>query len=315
MRDPYIVLGVSLEATDEEIKSAFRALALKWHPDHNPDNKKEAEDRFNEITNAYSILSDPTKRPATRNGSTTIREDLLDSFFSSRCTKKPMNVRGGITLTLPQAMLGGRFSIGVPSYKLCEVCMGTGAKDGNLLVCRACGGIGSMGTYFGAVTCHDCSGSGYVAALRCLECLGDGDVGKETTLEVKIPAGIDNATILRLSGLGRVARSKNKVVHGDLMLEVRVKEDPHFQRVGDELRTTVDVPFETALAGGEVWVKNPLGLSAKVVVPKGCVFGYQVSVPGLGIKRRGMTVTLRFFLPKLSEETLKDVLEKLGGAS
>jgi hypothetical protein len=127
MRDPYVVLGVSLEATDEEIRSAFRLLALKWHPDHNPNNKKEAEEKFNEITYAYSVLSDQARRPATSSGGVTIRDDLLASFFFAKSTKKPMNVRGGITLTLPQAMIGGRFSIGVPSYKRA---WGLGLKTG-----------------------------------------------------------------------------------------------------------------------------------------------------------------------------------------
>lgn len=310
MRDPYVVLGISLEATEEEIKSAFRELAKKWHPDHNPDNKKLAEERFREIADAYSELSAPQKRPLPH-GRPTIRDDLLASFFFSKSAKKTMDVRGGITLTLPEAMIGGRFTISVPSYKLCECCKGTGAQDGNLIVCRACGGVGSMVTYFGSVKCPDCNGSGYVAAMRCIECLGDGDIGTDKTLEVNIPAGIENATVLRLSGFGRVARSKNKLVYGDLMIEVRVAEDPDFTRVGDQLRKTISIPFETALAGGEVWVKNPLGLSAKVVVPRGCPYGYQVAVPGLGVRRKELLVTFRFSLPRLSDNTLTAILKEL----
>jgi len=311
MRDPYDVLGVSPSATDDEIKTAFRELAKRWHPDRNPNNKKEAEEKFKEVSEAYSILSDPERRP-TRNVTGSFFDEFLSPFLTTMKSSKKMDLRVGITLSLSQAMQGGKAWVETRSYEICKPCKGTGAHLGNMSVCRGCGGVGEIATFFGRGTCPECGGCGYVAAIRCVECLGEGDVPHMTTIELNIPEGIDDGTALRLSGLGRVARYKGSLTHGDLIVEIKVHKDPNFRRGGDSLYTTVEIPFKVALAGGKVRVKNPLGEEGEVVVPKACKHGHVALVPKLGIKRKPMEVDIIYSLPKLEGDKLKAVLEALG---
>ena len=309
MKDPYAVLGVSKDASVDEIKKAFRTLAKKWHPDHNQENKAEAEDRFKEISSAYATLSDPSKRPPRFRSS--IKPEAMSAFLLARLHNRAMDIRAKMSISLAESMTGGRFPTSLMSYSLCDQCDGTGAEGANLGVCKACGGAGLISGHFGTRRwgkCFRCGGSGYDVITKCLHCLGDGDVSTEKVVEVRIPPGISDGTVLKLRKMGRVSRSPLGEVKGDLLVEIKVRPHKDFVRKEDDLITRVEVPFPVALAGGEVNVRNPIGLEGVAKVPRSCKHGHEAKVDGLGIKGGPLTVIMGYELPKLDDEELRKVL-------
>jgi molecular chaperone DnaJ len=233
-RDFYEVLGVSRTTGVDEIKSAYRKAALKWHPDRNPQNKQEAEVKFREATEAYSVLSDPQKRQvydtyghAGLSGASgadfnsTIFQDFHDIFgdffgfedlFSGgrrgrRRVQRGADLRYDMSLTFEEAAAGVTTKVKLPRQEYCEACNGTGAKAGTgVAACQTCGGRGQLGYQQGFFTitrtCPACQGAGQIIRERCPDCRGQGRLERERTIELRVPPGVDTGTRLRVAGEG-----------------------------------------------------------------------------------------------------------------
>ena len=311
-RDLYEVLGVGKNASDEEIKKAYRKLAMKHHPDRNPDSKT-AEDQFKEAKAAYEVLSDSAKREAyDRFGHAGIDPsagpgpggqgfggfadafgDIFgDIFGGARGGGGRSNVYRGADLryamevTLEQAAHGYQTEIRVPSWDSCSACHGSGAKPGTQpKVCQSCGGQGSVrvqqGFFSIQQTCPTCHGTGKVISDPCVSCDGVGRVKRTKTLEVKIPAGIDTGMRIRSTGNGEPGL--NGGPPGDLYVEIRVREHGVFTREGDDLHCEVPISITSAALGGKTQVPTLSG-RAEIDLPEGTQSGKTFRLRGKGIK-------------------------------
>jgi molecular chaperone DnaJ len=280
-RDYYKVLDVPKTATEAEIKKAFRRLAMKYHPDRNP-NDREAEESFKEAKEACEVLTDPHKRAtydqhghagleaASRGGRGGFSADAFADIFGdvfgdifgggARRGGRSQVFRGAdlryeLELELPQAVFGHQVQIEVPRLSECETCHGTGAAKGSSpSTCETCGGAGqvrvSQGFFQLQQTCPRCRGAGTTVRNPCDTCLGQGRVRRTRKLSVKVPAGVDSGDRVRLSGEGEAGR--NGGPPGDLYVEVQVREHAIFERDGEHLSCEVPVSFATAALGGTV---------------------------------------------------------------
>lgn len=316
-KDYYKILGVQKEATDEEIKKAYRKLALKYHPDKNPNNP-EAERKFKEAAEAFEVLSDKEKRKLydTR-GSEGLKasgfegfqtnEDIFSHFgdifgdiFGQRFYRQAARPRRGedVRFTLPigflDAALGATREITVPLHEACPECRGTGVQGGEPSdeACPTCGGSGHVskqgrpqGGFFSVSSpCPQCGGTGRKPEQACRACGGEGRVLREKKISLKIPPGISDGGVLRLAGQGEAGQRGGP--GGDLLLEVRVSPHPEFTREGLDVRSTAKVPVKTALLGGETDVGTLRGrISLKV--PKGTSSGSHLRLRGQGIESQG----------------------------
>ncbi|GAA5235565.1 molecular chaperone DnaJ [Verticiella sediminum] len=310
-RDFYEVLGVAKNASDEELKKAYRKLAMKYHPDRNPDSK-EAEAKFKECKEAYEVLADSQKRAAyDRFGHAGVDPsaaagagggahfadafgDIFGEIFGggrARGGGGPQVYRGadlryGMEITLEQAAAGFDTEIRVPSWESCDVCHGSGAKPGTQpKTCHTCGGAGAVrmqqGFFSVQQTCPTCHGTGKVIPEPCAHCDGVGRVKTNKTLQVKIPAGIDDGMRIRSSGNGEPG--VNGGPPGDLYVEVRLKPHDIFQREGDDLHCELPIPFTTAALGGDIQVPTLNG-RAEITVPEGTQSGKTFRLRGKGLK-------------------------------
>jgi molecular chaperone DnaJ len=317
-RDYYEVLGVAKNASDDELKKAYRKLAMKYHPDRNPDNK-ESEDKFKEVKEAYEILSDSQKREAYdrfghagvdpnsgmgagpggfggagAGGFSDVFGDIFGDIFGG--ARQGGGGRGGVyrgadlryamEISLEQAARGYTTEIRVPSWDRCETCHGSGAKPGTQpKTCGTCNGQGAVRVQQGFFSiqqgCPTCRGTGKVIPEPCQTCDGAGRVKKTKTLEVKIPAGIDDGMRIRSAGNGEPG--VNGGPPGDLYVEIRVREHPMFQREGDDLHCEVPVAITTAILGGRIEVPTLDG-RAEIDIPEGTQSGKQFRLRGKGIK-------------------------------
>src|ERR1700737_1411236 len=286
-RDYYAVLGISRTATLEEIKSAYRKCALKWHPDRNPENKADAEIKFRESTEAYSILSDPQKRQvydtcghaglsgagAGTGFDGTIFQDFHDifgDFFGfddlfggggrrgGRTRKqRGSDLRYDMSLRFEEAAAGVNTKIKIPRQEYCSACNGTGAKAGTgVVTCQSCGGRGQLayqqGFFTISRTCPACQGAGQIVKERCPDCRGEGRVERERIIELRIPPGVDTGTRLRVQNEGEPG--PNGGPPGDLYVVLDVKEHPFFERRGADLYCTIPVSIAQATLGTELQV-------------------------------------------------------------
>ncbi len=285
-RDFYKVLDVPRNATEAEIKKAYRRLAMKYHPDRNP-NDREAEERFKEAKEAYEVLSEANKRAvydqyghagieASRAGaagaggfgfssaeafSDVFGDVFGDIFGSSRRSSSQMlrgaDLRYEIALDLSEAVFGRSIEIDVNKLVECDICHGSGAARGtNPSTCDTCSGTGqvrvSQGFFTLQQTCPHCRGTGRIVRNPCDQCLGQGRVRRSKKLQVKIPAGVDSGDRVRLAGEGEAGR--NGGPPGDLYVEVQVREHPIFERDGVHLSCEVPISFATAAVGGSIEV-------------------------------------------------------------
>ncbi|MFP5393218.1 MAG: molecular chaperone DnaJ [Gammaproteobacteria bacterium] len=310
-RDYYEILGVAKNASEEEIKKSYRKLAMKYHPDRNPDSK-ESEEKFKEVKEAYEMLTNPEKREAyDRYGHAGVDPNMGggggggfgaggfgdlgdifgDIFGGGRRSSGPQVYRGAdlrynLEITLEQAAHGFDTTIRVPSWDKCDTCHGSGAKPGTSPVtCTTCGGHGQVrmqqGFFSIQQTCPKCHGNGKIIPEPCPTCSGQGRIKRNKTLEVKIPAGIDNGMRIRSSGNGEPGT--NGGPPGDLYVEIHIKPHAVFQREGDDLHCEMPISFVKATLGGEIEVPT---LSGKVsfTIPEGTQSGKTFRLKGKGIK-------------------------------
>jgi molecular chaperone DnaJ len=316
-RDFYEVLGVSKTASIEEIKSSYRKAAMKWHPDRNPDNKDEAEIRFRECTEAYTVLSDAQKRQiydtyghaglagaggGTSDFNSAIFQDFHDifgDFFgfedlfggggrrrSGRGrVQRGADLRYDMTLSFEEAAAGVNTKIRVDRQEFCESCNGTGAKKGSgVVTCDNCKGRGQLvyqqGFFTINRTCPACQGAGQIVKEHCPDCRGQGRVERERTIELRIPPGVDTGTRLRVQGEGEPGPNGGPA--GDLYVVLEVKEHSFFERRGADLYCTIPLSVSQATLGTELQVPGLSG-EERLRVPEGTQSGAVFRIKGRGL--------------------------------
>jgi len=320
MADYYKLLGVEKNATQEELKKAYRKLAMKYHPDKNPDDK-EAEKKFKEINAAYDILKDEKKRQmydqfgeAGVNGSaggfgggrggfdfsggfSDIFDDLFGSFGGAanargarKASQRGSDLRYNLEISLEEAFHGENIKIQVPTLDSCETCNGSGSADGKKPeTCSTCHGAGRVrvqqGFFMMERTCHTCNGSGHIIKNPCKSCKGSGRVKKNKTLSVKIPRGVEEGTRIRLTGEGEAGA--NGAQAGDLYIFVSIRPHELFKKDAADLHCEVPIKMTTAALGGEITVPTLDGSKAKIKIPEGTQAGDQFRLRGKGMTRMG----------------------------
>ena len=346
-RDYYEVLGVSRTATDVEIKSAYRKLALKYHPDRNPGDHA-AEEKFKESAEAYSVLADADKRhlydryghaglggAATGGFDPTVFtgfEDILgglgdifglgDVFGGGRRrggVQRGADLRYDLEISFDEAAKGTETSVQIPRLESCETCSGSGAAPGSkATTCPQCQGRGQLryqqGFFTVARTCGQCRGTGSVVTKPCPTCKGAGRQVKERKLTVRVPAGIATGQRLRLSGEGEAGGPGGPP--GDLYVVIHVQEHPFFQRDGNDLYCEVPLNFPTLALGGEIRIPTLEG-DEPFKVPEGTGSGQSFRLRGRGMPdvsgrgRGDLFVTVKVITPKKLSKEQKKLLEQL----
>ena len=317
-QDFYETLGVARSASDEDIKKAYRKLAMKYHPDRNPDNKA-SEDNFKEVQKAYDILSDKEKKTAyDQYGHAGVDPnmgsggfgggfsgaqgfdfgDIFSQMFGGapggggsggsarQQSQQGADLQYGLEISLEEAAAGVKKRITVPTHEECDLCHGSGAKPGtSASTCSTCRGSGVIhvrqAIFQMQQTCPSCHGSGQEIKEPCLKCRGEGRVRTSKTVEVSIPAGIEEGQRIRLSGEGEPGL--RGAPNGDLYVVIRVKEHKTFERNGLDLHCELPISFTTAALGGEVEVPTLVG-KVKLTIPKETQTGRRMRVKGKGIK-------------------------------
>jgi molecular chaperone DnaJ len=317
-RDYYEVLGVAKNATDEDIKKAYRKLAMKYHPDRNQgDGAKKAEESFKEVKEAYEMLSDAQKRaafdqyghagvdpnmagrggagPEGFGGFAEAFGDIFGDIFGGAGGRRggggQQVYRGNdlsyaMEISLEEAAHGKETQIRIPTWDTCDTCKGSGAKPGTSpKTCTTCNGNGTVhmrqGFFSIQQTCPHCKGSGKVIPEPCITCNGAGKIKRQKTLEVKIPAGINEGMRIRSAGNGEPGTNGGPA--GDLYIEIRIKQHDIFERDGDDLHCTVPVSMTAAALGGAIEVPT-LGSKAEIELPEGTQHGKTFRLRGKGIK-------------------------------
>ncbi len=315
-RDYYEILGVSRQCTEAELKVAFRRMAKKYHPDANRDDP-EAEQKFKEIAEAYEVLKDPQKRAAYdryghaafENGGggghdpfgggfgpdfgasmADIFEEMFGDFMGGRRGRaqatRGADLRYNLEITLPEACFGKTATIRLRTAVTCDACGGSGAAGGaRPRTCPTCHGRGSVRAQSGFFTvertCPSCHGQGEVISDPCPKCSGSGRVARERTLQVKIPAGVEDGTRIRLAGEGEAGLRGGPA--GDLYIFLSVKPHEFFQRDGADLFCRVPISMVRAALGGEIEVPTIEGKKARVAIPEGTQSGRQFRLKGMGM--------------------------------
>lgn len=353
--DYYELLGVSREASAEELKKAFRKAARQWHPDVN--DAPEAADRFKEISTAYEVLSDPQKRAVYDRGGDPLSaggmgggfgqgfsfDDIMDAFFGQTATRgpRPRTQRGQdallrLSVSLAEAAFGVSREIKVDTAVTCEVCGGSGAQEGSEPVtCGTCHGHGNvqhvqrslLGDIRTSRPCPTCHGYGTVIPDPCRECAGEGRVRSRRSLQVNVPAGVDDGNRIQLAGEGEVGAGGGPA--GDLYIEIKVASHPVFTRRGDALACQVTVPMTAAALGTRINLPtldadrddlDDADQTVAIDIPTGTQSGETVVAKGHGVPRlrgsgRGdLTVHVVVETPRDLDDTQRELLEQLATA-
>jgi molecular chaperone DnaJ len=344
MKDYYEILGVSKDATDADLKKAFRQLAMKYHPDRNPDNKA-SEEKFKEVNEAYSVLSDAKKRDnydrygtaegigagagygpfSAGAGFGDIFEDLFGDIFGSfgGGQRRPRPTKGNdlrydLSITLVEAAFGIEKTIEFPRWEGCSDCRGSGSEPGREpAICPGCKGTGQIrfqqGFFSVSKTCGKCYGAGRIITHPCKTCKGKGKIQKEKSIALKIPAGVDNDSRLRIQGEGEPGLYGGP--NGDLYIILSIEEHPFFKREGTDIHCEVPVSFPQAVLGAEIEVPTLDG-TAKLKIPPGTPSGHPFFLKGKGLPQvgghqRGTEVVQVFVdVPKKLSPRQKELLEE-----
>ncbi len=311
--DYYQTLEIERNASDADIKKAYRRLALKYHPDRNPGDNG-AEEKFKEINEAYACLSDPHKRSHYDQFGTTedtgagfggfgdfsssfgdIFEDVFGNIFGDFAGRqrtrpsKGADLRYDLEVNLKDAVFGAEKKIKIPKWENCSTCSGSGAKPGKgPTTCRTCGGTGQtklqQGFFTIARTCGTCSGEGKIITDPCNKCRGQGKVRRERSISLKVPAGVDTGIRLKVSGEGEAGR--NGGPNGDLYVVIHVEPHPFFKRKDNDLLCEVPISFVQAALGGEIEVPTIEG-NEHIRIPAGTPSGRVFHLRGKGVPRLG----------------------------
>ena len=344
------MLGVTRTATEVEIKSAYRKLAMQYHPDRNPNNP-DAEEKFKECSEAYAILADQEKRALyDRYGHAGVGgaaaaagfdpsmfqdfSDIFGDFFGfgdlfgaggggrrrSRA-QRGADLREDITLEFEEAVFGTETQVTVRRHEACETCHGSGTAAGKGPVsCKTCGGRGQVryqqGFFTIARTCSTCQGAGTVITDPCTTCKGQGRVLKEKVVEAKIPAGVEDGTRIRYSGLGEAGFFGGPA--GDLYVVLNVKEHPFFEREGTNLQCVIPISFSQAALGTEIKVTTLEG-EHTLKIPEGTQSGTTFRIKNKGVPvlnghgKGDLFVEVRLQTPSKLTKRQRELLQELGG--
>jgi molecular chaperone DnaJ len=351
-RDYYEVLGVARGASEQEIKSAYRKLAMQFHPDRNPGNP-EAEDKFKEASEAYSILIDSDKRarydqfghagvgngagfsgfdPSTFSDFSDIFGDIFSDFFGVNVNagrrggsrvQRGGDARADLTLTFEEAAFGKKVEVKVRRYETCEQCKGTGAAPGKgPVTCSSCSGHGQVryqqGFFSIARTCPTCQGAGRVVSDPCSKCKGETRTMRERTVPVSVPAGVEDEMRIRHQGQGDSGFNGGPA--GDLYVVLHVKPHSFFEREGKELFCSLPISFTQAALGAEIMIPTLEG-EHKLKVPEGTQSGTIFRIKGKGLAslkgggKGDLHVQLKVHTPAKLTKRQRELLEELGGTS
>ncbi len=346
-RDYYEVLGVSKNATEKELKSAYRKLAKKYHPDANQNNK-EAEEKFKEVSEAYDVLNDEQLRrtydqfghSAFENGSGGGYQysgdfgefgfgDIFESFFGGgfgggrrRGPRRGSDLQTSMQITFEEAIFGVTKEIRLPLEEECKTCNGSGAKEGTAATtCSRCNGSGQervqQQTMFGAMTsvktCGGCSGTGKIIKDKCVSCNGKGKVKETKTLKVEVPKGISTGQSIKLRGKGEFGEQGGE--RGDLLVTIYVQPHKTYIRDGQTLHTELSISYVQAALGDEITVPTPYG-DEKYTIKAGTQTGTRIVIKGKGVpsirnsKNVGdLIATLKVEVPVSLSSTQREALE------
>jgi molecular chaperone DnaJ len=346
-RDYYELLGVARTCTEQELKSAYRKLALQFHPDRNPNNP-EAEEKFKEVSEAYAILADSEKRavydryghsglggtsPGGGFDASSFQDlsDIFGEFFGfgdafgggggrrrSR-VQRGADLREDLTLEFEEAFFGTETKVTVRRHEACEECRGSGAAPGkSASTCRTCAGRGQVryqqGFFSIARACSACQGTGSVITDPCAKCKGEGRVLRQRTVDAKVPAGVEDGTRIRFSGAGEVGQFGGPA--GDLYVVLHVKEHPFFEREGNDLHCVVPISVTQAAMGAEIHVPTMEG-DHVLKIPDGTQPGtaFRIKHKGMpvlnGHGRGDLYVQVRVQIPGKLSKRQRELLQEL----
>ena len=343
--DFYEVLQVSRDASDQELKTSYRKLAMQYHPDRNPNNP-EAEEQFKACSEAYQVLSDPEKRAAyDRYGHAAFQNggpgagspfggaqdlgdifgDLFGEMFNMGGTRRASRMQRGrdlrydLTLEFEQAVFGTEKEISIRRMEACDNCGGTGSANGKApTTCTGCGGRGQVrfqqGFFSVAKTCVRCGGTGTTISDPCAACRGEGLQAKKHEILVKVPAGVEQDTRIRYQGEGEAGRFGGPA--GDLYVVLSVKAHQFFERDGDDLHCVIPISFPQAALGTELQIETMEGPAA-IKIPEGTQSGHEFKLRGKGVPhlnehgKGDLIVEIRVATPSKLSKTQKELLRQL----